>query len=141
MKGVPKSDYRFELEQKWDSMQLDAELRANREARLERLTSISVKFPFHDFQTAVKEINDDDGWPSPGAFVAMMKTAGDERIKQASKKNVGGITDFRPIMGYCFDEIMHSREGQRAKARGKPHSFLLGVVSRKISIESLTMTV
>lgn len=132
-----RTDVLFEIQE--FSTKIPVEFGADRQREIEAVVNYAVRHEIQDVVAAVKDLDPADGWPRIGEWCQAFQQAAEERLKAREKPKSGSdITDFRNIGGYRFDEIMSTKEGRRAMAKGRPHSFLKQVISREIPVESLT---
>ena len=133
MTKTPISDYRYMLEELIDDLDMTSYAQEEARKTLETVVKLSARYALSDLEKICKAIRADPlkGWPSPGNWAALLKEQWDKRNKTPRRG------EHARIGGYRYDQIMATRQGKRAKAQGRPHSFLHDVKSGKIPIETL----
>lgn len=83
-------------------------------------------------------------WPSTESMLDLMERL-DQNPSTKKSRRVAADKDrvpgkFANVNGWGYDHIMHTAQGRAARARGKPHQFLMDVVKGRINADDLTFT-
>ena len=137
--SVQETEFRQELESLFDNLQITMQDRDNKRGRINAALRVVQKFTFTDFQAAARHFKVEDAgvWPSPGKWTTTCSEMYRQRTGRGQPRD-DRSGSFSNIDGHTFQDIMNSQEGERAKARGNPGTFLDEVRSGKIPVSSLS---
>lgn len=134
MPRTPLADYAYVLEKYIEKVDPPSSMIEDRAKAIASVASVAKSYSLLDLEQLCNRLIDEPVkcWPTPGQWVSLLKEQYDKR--QSGKITGKGQSN---LDGMTFDKIMASKQGQEAKRKGKPATFLEDVRSGKIPVSTL----
>lgn len=133
-KRTPVADYAFVLQAYFDELWIPSCEIPDPAAEVAKVASVVKTFALDDLKMLIDDLKEEPLkiWPSPGEWVSLLQ----KQFHDRTSGNVSG-KGAPSVSGFNYQQILNSKQGVAAKAKGKPHTFLQQVLSGEIPLSTL----